>query len=77
MYSPTTQPETHSDSHQQNLSELVMAMMGVDRLAYIRLCESAGYRVHAADGTELASFDSREDALSSIQKFNLMPVSVH
>jgi Protein of unknown function (DUF1150). len=46
-------------------------------LAYIRLCETAGYRVHAADGTELASFDSQEEAVASIQKFNLMPVSVH
>ena len=77
MYTQMPPPENVTEGHRHHISEMIMAMMGVDRLAYIRACEIEGYRVFAADGTELACFESQEEAISTIHQFNLMPASVH
>lgn len=65
---------------QSPMSEMIIAMMGVDRLAYIRPIHDdgeLGYAVYAADGTPLAIFDSHDAATSSILKHNLEPVQIH
>lgn len=62
------------------VSDMVMSVMGVDKLAYVREVEVAGvveYRVHAADGTPLASFESADEADFSIRKHHLTPVKIH
>ena len=74
------QTETHTSPHHEIVSELIMSMMGVDRFAYIKPLESFGqieYAVYAADGTQLANFESIEEAFSSILEYNLTPVNIH
>lgn len=63
--------------HRQLINELIMSMMGVDRFAYIRPDEEAGFAVYAADGTPLAVFDSMDEAFFSIRRHNLTPVNLH
>lgn len=77
MYAQTLQPESSLNSHKRTISDLIMAMMGVDRLAYIRPTSTEEFTVYAADGTALACFESHDEALSTIRQFNLVPVSVH
>lgn len=62
------------------VSDMVMAMMGVDRFAYIRPVTDngeMGYAVFAADGTPLAIFESMDAASASVRKHNLTPVNIH
>ena len=64
------------------VSDMVMSVMGVDKLAYVRAVEVAAtgvkeYMVHAADGTPLASFESADEAEFSIRKHNLTPAKIH
>lgn len=63
------------------VSDMVMSVMGVDKLAYIKPVQDAyglmEYVVHAADGTPLASFESSDEASFSIRKHNLTPVNIH
>ncbi len=62
------------------ISDMIMAMMGVDRLAYVKPVfeeEETCYVVYAADGTELASFDSMDEAFLSVKRHNLTPVNIH
>jgi hypothetical protein len=65
---------------QSLISDMIMAIMGVDRLAYVKPVMEENdicYVVYAADGTELASFDSRDEALLSVKRHNLTPVNIH
>lgn len=62
------------------ISDMIMAMMGVDRLAYVKPVlddEETSYVVYAADGTELAAFDSLDEAFLSVKRHNLTPVNIH
>ena len=74
--SPQTQPET-LNLQSDTVGELVMSMMGVDRFAYIKPNGASLFTVYAADGTELADFDSHEDAMEAITRHHLTPVRVH
>ena len=49
---------------------------GVSHVAYIRQVDT-GYGVFAADGTQLAVFESRDAAYYTARQHNLEPLSIH
>lgn len=56
------------------------AILGLERLIYIRPITVNGRRVHiihAADGTPLSIITDREVALATIRQYEMDPVSVH
>jgi hypothetical protein len=62
------------------LEEVMMAMVGLETMAYIKPERDAGatnYAVYAADGTKLATFDSMESAYYNTVRHNLSPMSLH
>lgn len=62
------------------LEDLMMAMVGLETMAYIKPVKVDAvtqYAVFAADGTQLAIFDSEEVAYYNATKHNLEPVSLH
>lgn len=62
------------------LEELMMAMVGLETMAYIKpitIEELTQYAVYAADGTQLALFDTAETAYYNAVKHNLSPASIH
>jgi hypothetical protein len=62
------------------LEELMMAMVGLETMAYIKpiaVADFIQYAVYAADGTQLATFDSAETAYYNAVKHNRAPVSIH
>jgi hypothetical protein len=62
------------------LEDLMMAMVGLETMAYIKPVSEGlitSYAVFAADGTQLATFDSEESAYYNAVKHNLEPVSIH
>ena len=74
------QTDIQTENHREVVSELIMSMMGVDRFAYVKAVDLFGeleYAVFAADGTPLATFESKEDAFDSIYSYNLTPVNIH
>lgn len=63
-----------------NLEDLMMAMVGLETMAYIKQVnrgEFAQFAVFAADGTQLAVFDDFETAHYNAVKHNLAPASIH
>ena len=56
--------------------DIIMALIGMETLAYIRPIHS-GYGVFAADGTQLAVFESEASASLTIRQNNLELVSIH
>jgi hypothetical protein len=64
----------------EKIEELMMAMVGLETMAYIKPMvdgELTSYVVFAADGTQLAIFDSAESAYYNAVKHNLSPASIH
>ena len=62
------------------LEDVMMAMVGLETMAYIKPIADgilSGFGVFAADGTQLAVFDSQEKAYYTALRNNLAPVSVH
>jgi len=62
------------------LEEIMMAMVGLETMAYIKPVQDGlvlSYAVFAADGTQLAMFDSKESAYYNAIKHNLAPASIH
>ncbi len=62
------------------LEELMMAMVGVETMAYIKPVSDGndeGFAVFAADGTQLAVFATEESAYFTAKQNNLDPVSIH
>lgn len=62
------------------LEELMMAMVGLETMAYIKpvlFGELTQYAVFAADGTQLAIFNDHETAYYNAVKHNLSPASIH
>jgi hypothetical protein len=67
-------------TEQRQLEELMMAMVGLETMAYIKPVaqgQHIQYAVFAADGTQLAVFESQESAYYNAVKHNLAPVSIH
>lgn len=63
-----------------DLEELMMAMVGLETMAYIKPVTEGtltGYAVYAADGTQLALFETMETAYYTAVRHNLAPVSLH
>jgi hypothetical protein len=64
----------------RHLSPKDFAVFGVDHVAYVKPVETegtAGFAVHAADGTQLAVLPDRDIAFATIRQHDLEPVSVH
>lgn len=62
------------------LEDMMMAMVGLETMAYIKPVRDGlvvSYAVFAADGTQLALFESEEKAFYTAVKHNLAPVSIH
>ena len=53
------------------LEEIMMAMVGLETMAYIKPVDAGQYAVFAADGTRLAVFDTQEIAYFTAVKHNL------
>lgn len=64
----------------QAIEDLMMAMVGMDTVAYIRPVSDAGgtaYAVCAADGTELAVYDCIDTARFTARWHNLEATILH
>jgi hypothetical protein len=64
----------------RQLSARELALLGIQDVAYIKRVEidgSAGYAVHAADGTQIAVLAEREVAFATVRQHDLEPLSVH
>jgi hypothetical protein len=75
MKENTMQVQPHTQ-----LEDLMMAMVGLETMAYIKPVnygELTQYAVFAADGTQLAMFDDFDTAHFNAVKHNLAPVSIH
>lgn len=62
------------------LEDLMMAMVGLESIAYIKPVNNGietGYAVFAADGTQLAMYESQESAYYNTIRHNLAPMSIH
>ncbi len=62
------------------VSDVIMALVGLETLAYIRPVQEGvvtGFGVFAADGTQLAVFETAETAYFTARQNNLQPVSLH
>lgn len=56
------------------------ALLGVQRIAYIKPAEVDGlsvFEIHAADGTQMAVVADREVAFAAVRQHDLEPLSVH
>jgi len=57
-----------------------LAMFGVQDVAYVKrvvVDGTAGYAIHAADGTQMALIPDRDIAFAVVRQNELEPVSVH
>ncbi len=63
----------------KQLTDVMMSLLGVKDMAYIKPSEDVnkGYAVHAADGTELATFETRAEAERKAGMHKLALVSIH
>lgn len=64
----------------RDLSAQDLARLGREHVAYVKAVivdDEAAFAVHAADGRQVAVFDSRELAEAMIRTNDLEPLSVH
>lgn len=57
-----------------------LAMLGMQDIAYVKpalIDGTAGYAIHAADGTQMAFLNNRDLAFAVVRQNELEPVSVH
>lgn len=69
-----------ADNSGKSVVDTAMALLGIAHMAYIRPIKTpgkTGYAVCAADGTELAVFESEDEAYFTARQHNLQPVSIH
>jgi hypothetical protein len=62
------------------MSARELALFGMQDIAYVKRAigqDEPGYTVHAADGTQIAIFASRDLALATVRHHDLEPLSVH
>ena len=70
----------HMQLEHAKLEDIMMAMVGLETMAYIKPVRDGllmNYVVFAADGTQLAMFETEEKAFYNAVKHNLAPVSIH
>jgi hypothetical protein len=67
------------DKNTMDVGDTAMSMMGITTMTYIRPVPNnkGGFAVCAADGTELAVFESYDAAFFTARQFNLTPVNIH
>ncbi len=61
----------------QALEDLMMAMVGMESMAYIKEIAGEGFGVFAADGTQLATFETHDCAYYTALRNNLEPMLLH
>jgi hypothetical protein len=64
----------------RHLSARELALFGMQDIAYIKAVTvdgTAGYAIHAADGTEIAVLLDRDIAFATLRQHDLEPLSVH
>jgi hypothetical protein len=64
----------------RQMSMRELALFGMQDIAYIKRVEvdgSAGFAVHAADGTQIAVLADREVAFATVRQHDLEPLSLH
>jgi hypothetical protein len=64
----------------RHMSMRDLALFGMQDLAYIKrvvVDDTAGYAVHAADGTQIALLSDRDVAFATVRQHDLEPLSVH
>ncbi|MFC1673722.1 DUF1150 family protein [Pseudomonadota bacterium] len=69
-----------SDPEQYWLAHFDLANWGIEDVAYVKAVDGEGddtYGIFAADGTELALVESREEAIVTIRQNELEALSVH
>ena len=65
---------------QEAMQDIMLSMMGMESMAYIKPELNDGmtvYAVYAADGTQLATFDSEDSAYYTARRNNLEPALIH
>ncbi|HWB51639.1 MAG TPA: DUF1150 family protein [Stellaceae bacterium] len=70
--------QTIEDMRQMTVNDL--AMLGVQHIAYVKpvtVDGTAGFAIHAADGTQMAVIGDRAIAYAVVRQNDLEPVSVH
>jgi hypothetical protein len=64
----------------RHMSMRDLALFGMQDMAYIKrvvVDDTAGYAVHAADGTQIALLADRDVAFATVRQHDLEPLSVH
>jgi len=64
----------------RHMSVEQLAQLGLAKLAYVKPIElngSAGFAIHAADGTPMAVAADREVAIAAILQHEMIPALVH
>jgi len=64
----------------RHMSANDLALLGMQDLAYVKpvvVDGTAGYAIHAADGTQMAVIADRAIAFAVVRQNELEPVSVH
>ena len=64
----------------RRMSRQELALFGVQDIAYVKpvlIDGTAGYAVHAADGTVIAVLDDRDTAFAMLRQNDLEPMSLH
>ena len=79
----TVQPESASVQGAldiRHLSVEQLAQLGVSQLAYVKpivMNGTAGFAIHAADGTPMAVANDRDVAIAAIMQHEMVAASVH
>jgi hypothetical protein len=64
----------------RHLSDEQFAQLGMARVAYVKpviVNGTAGFAIHAADGTPMAMAEDREVAIAAIVQHEMLPALVH
>ena len=73
-------PAFGSELEQNGLARFDLANWGIEDVAYVKPVSTDGehaYGIFAADGTELAQMDNRDEAIVTIRQNDLEALSVH
>ena len=68
------------ETEQHAVSQFALANWGIENVAYVKPIAIDGadaYGIFAADGTELAQMDNRDEAIVTIRQNDLEALSVH
>jgi hypothetical protein len=73
-------PEIDGGTDIRHLSEVQLARLGLSQIAYVRpvmVDGTAGFAIHAADGTPMAVAPDQETAIAAIKQHEMVPLTVH